>query len=259
MSLVLTELEGRVAFVTLNRPEARNALSVELCNEIVTAFEGIDTKEFRVVVLRGAGKTFCSGADFAAVTGEGGLDFVPAFERMLEFVARFILPTVAAVQGAALGGGLQLASVCDFRLAASDAKIGIPSSRLGIVVNFENVRRLVHLVGAPVAREVLMTGRTYSGDAAESAGLVNEVIDPGHLFERVGEFAAEIAALAPLSVQGAKKEIQLVIDHIGPNRTDNPEEIAEMDALVAEAYGSTDLSEGISAMSEKRKARFEGR
>jgi enoyl-CoA hydratase/carnithine racemase len=163
LALVDVDDHERVATLTLNRPEARNALSVELCDAIVGALSEIEALDARAVIVKGAGSVFCSGADFAAVAGHSGLDFLPAFERMLESVARFRLPTIAAIQGAALGGGLQLATVCDFRIAASDANLGIPSSRLGIVVNFENVQRLALLVGIAHAKEVLMTGRTYSG------------------------------------------------------------------------------------------------
>src|SRR5918999_1320034 len=144
MSSIELERVHNVAILTFNRPDARNALSIELCNAIVDALEEIDKDAgSRVVVLRGAGKAFCSGADFAAVSGPGGLEFLPAFERMLETVTRFRLPTIAAIHGAALGGGLQLALACDFRIAAEDAKLGIPSSKLGILVNFENIQRLV--------------------------------------------------------------------------------------------------------------------
>src|SRR5690349_9253945 len=143
MSLVKVEFDGGIATLTLNRPEARNALSIEMCDAIVEALQKIDANdEARVVILTGSGKVFCSGADFAAVSGPGALDFLPAFERMLEDVAHFRLPVIARIHGAALGGGLQLATVCDFRIVEEGARLGIPSSRLGIVVNFENVQRL---------------------------------------------------------------------------------------------------------------------
>jgi enoyl-CoA hydratase len=258
VALVETSVEGPVAYLTLNRPELRNALSVELCNEIVGGLVKVDVEVARVVVIRGAGSVFCSGADFAAVSGSGGLEFVPVFERMLEAVAHFRLPTIAAIRGAALGGGLQLATVCDFRIAADDARLGIPSSRLGIVVNFENVRRLVLLVGIPRAKEVLMTGRTWHGADAVTFGLVNEVVDRTYLDNRAEVLATTIAGLAPLSVQGSKKEIQLIADMLGPDRDRNPEEIAAMDALVTNAYNSADLAEGIRAMAEKRDPRFTG-
>src|ERR671916_2806779 len=119
MALVETALADAVVTLALNRPDARNALSVEMCDAIVDALDEIDgMPDARVVVIRGEGPAFCAGADFAAVSGPGGLDFVVAFERMLESVARHRLPTIASIHGAALGGGLQLATACDFRVAA---------------------------------------------------------------------------------------------------------------------------------------------
>ena len=243
----------------LNRPDARNALSIALCSSIVEALAQIDAMpDARVLIVRGEGKVFCSGADFAAVSGPGGLEFLPAFERMLEAVAHFRLPTIASIHGAALGGGLQLATACDLRVAAGDAKIGIPSSRLGIVVNFENVQRLVLMAGVPVAKEVLMTGRTFTGGEAEDRGLVTRSVRPDELDDAVREFAEDIAALAPLSVQGAKATIDVVADALSSARNTSPNQVQAIDELVMRAYNSADLQEGIAAMTEKRPPNFEG-
>ncbi|MDQ3985736.1 MAG: enoyl-CoA hydratase/isomerase family protein [Actinomycetota bacterium] len=251
---------GPVASLTLNRPEARNALSTELCNAIVDSLDEIQRRdESRVVILRGSGKAFCSGADFAAVSGPGALEFLPAFEQMLESVARSRLPVVARLHGAALGGGLQLAIASDFRVASSDASVGIPSSRLGIVVNFENVQRLVLLVGPARAKEVLITARTYDGVEAFQAGLVSEVTAPDLLDGRVARLAEEIARMAPLSVQGSKKAIQAVLDYLSGARRSAPDPVAEVDRLVEQAYRSSDLVEGLKALAEKRSPNFRGR
>jgi enoyl-CoA hydratase/carnithine racemase len=247
-----------VARLLLDRPEARNALSIQLCDDIVAALEAIPD-DARVVVLRGAGKVFCSGADFAAVSGPGAIDFLPAFERMLESVARFRLPTIAGIQGAALGGGLQLATVCDFRVATESAKLGIPSSKLGIVINYENVQRLVLVVGPAVAKEVLMTGRAYSGAEAATAGLVTRAVPDAALDESVGEMASLVASNAPLSVQGVKRAIQVVVDTMAEARSTDEAKVNEIDELVTQAYGSEDLQEGLRAMSEKRPPTFKGK
>jgi enoyl-CoA hydratase/carnithine racemase len=259
VALVETSTDGAVALLTLNRPEARNALSIEMCDAIVEALHVVDAMSgARAVVVQGEGPIFCSGADFAAVSGPAGVDFLPAFERMLETTARHRLPTIAAIHGAALGGGFQLATACDFRIAADDARIGIPSSRLGILVNFENVRRLVLLAGIAVAKEVLMTGRTYSGPEAEAAGLVHRSVPATKAIETAGAMARDIAALAPLSVQGSKRAIQVVADDLSNPRAASPDEAALVDALVAEAYSSADLQEGVAALREKRQPRFRG-
>lgn len=247
-----------MARLLLDRPDARNALSIQLCDDIVAALEAIPD-EARVVLVRGAGKVFCSGADFAAVSGLGAIDFLPAFERMLETVARFRLPTIAGIQGAALGGGLQLATVCDFRIATESAKLGIPSSKLGIVINYENVQRLVLTAGPAVAKEVLMTGRVYSGAAAAAAGLVTRAVPDAALDESVDELASLVASNAPLSVQGVKRAIQVVVDTMADARSTDQAKVNEIDELVAEAYGSEDLQEGLRAMSEKRPPTFKGK
>ena len=258
--MIRVSFQGAVATLELARPEARNALSIALCDAIVDGLEEIDAApEARVVILAGEGKVFCSGADFAAVSGPGGLSFLPRFERMLEAVGRFRLPVIARIQGAALGGGLQLATACDFRLASADAKLGIPSSRLGIVINLENVQRLVALVGGPVAKEILMTGKTMSGAEAHSDGLVTQALPEQDLAAATETFAAEIAELAPLSVQGAKRAIEEITRWGTDIRSNKPDVAAEIDALVAGAYNSADLQEGLAAMAEKRPGRFEGR
>ena len=255
---VRIEIDGGVARLTLDRPDARNALSIELCDDIVQALAALKD-DVRVVVIAGAGKVFCSGADFAAVSGPGAAEFLPAFERMLEAVARFRLPTIASIHGAALGGGLQLATVCDFRIATKDAKLGIPSSKLGIVVNFENVQRLVLLGGIALAKEILMTGRTFSGYEAQVAGFVNRSVeDENELEEASTDLATTLASNAPLSVQGAKQSIQFVVDYLSCARDTDPIEAVEIDKLVSQAYASDDLQEGLAAMAEKRPPQFKG-
>ena len=259
MALVELTREGAVTTLTLNRPDARNALSVDMCDAITAALdEPARDERARVLVVRGEGSAFCSGADIAAVSGAGGLDFLPAFERTLDALGRHRLPSIAMIHGAALGGGFQLAAVCDFRVATDDCKIGIPASKLGIVVNFRNVERLVLLAGSAVAKEVLMTGRTYSGLEAAAAGLVTRATPPDELSGEVTKLALELAARAPRSVQGAKRAIQVVLDHLAGARQTDPRGVDEIDRLVEGAYHSRDLQEGLRALNEKRDPDFQG-
>jgi enoyl-CoA hydratase/carnithine racemase len=251
---------GVVAVLTLDRPNARNALSTAMCDEITGAVEALEEGDRpRSLIVRGAGKVFCSGADLADVSGPDALDFLAAFERMLETLGHSRVPTIAAIHGAALGGGFQLATVCDFRIAADDARLGIPSSRLGIVVNFENVERLVVLAGIATAKEVLMTARTYSGIEAAAAGLVHRAVPRTALEQEVARLADEIEGLAPLAVEGAKRAVQAVTDRLGNARSTHPERAEEIDALVTSAYASEDLAEGLRAAAEKRSPHFRGR
>jgi enoyl-CoA hydratase/carnithine racemase len=260
VSLVQVVVEDSgVVTVTLDRPEARNALSAELCDELGSAFEASEVRGARCVVLRGAGSVFCAGADFAAVSGPGALTFLDSFEKMLETVARHPAPVIAAIHGAALGGGFQLATVCDFRVVADDAVLGIPSTRLGVVVNFENVQRLVLLTGTSIAKEILMTARMFTGAEAHAAGFVNQSEPADGLAEATAYLAARIASLAPLSVRGAKLAIEAVTDHLSGARHSAGAKTSEVDALVAEAYGSDDLQEGLRARTERRDPNFTGK
>ncbi|MDQ3963400.1 MAG: enoyl-CoA hydratase-related protein [Actinomycetota bacterium] len=258
MALVEVATEGDVATLTLNRPDARNALSVELCEAIILGLGDVDRSHARSLIVRGAGSVFCSGADVNAVSGTDGLDFLPTFEKMLETLARFRIPTVAAIQGAALGGGFQLACCCDFRIASADAKLGIPAARLGILVNFENIERLVLLAGIARTKEVLMTARSYSGAEAEATGLVTMHVEADALDDAVLRFATELAARSPLSVQGTKRAIETVSDQLSGVRATKPGSADAIDELVAQAYRSRDLQEGLKALSEKREPDFTG-
>lgn len=255
---IVTSVEGHLATITLARPKVRNALSAEMCRAITASLQDITTSDARAVLLKGDGGVFCAGADFAAISGPGGLDFLPAFEEMLNDLWHFRLPTIACLTGAALGGGLQLATACDFRIASEDCKIGIPSSRLGVVINPENVERLVLLAGVRVAKEVLMTGKVFTGAEAIAHGLVTETHPSEGTATAAETYAERIATLSPLSVQGAKLTINLIADEMSSARIRNPQETLEIDALVAEAYNSSDLQEGISAMKAKRAPNFEG-
>ena len=258
MSLVEVSVDSDVATLSLNRPEARNALSVELCEAIILGLADADRSGARALLVRGEGTVFCSGADFAAVSGADAIDFLPTFEKTLEALSRFRLPTVAAIQGAALGGGFQLACSCDFRIAAEDAQLGIPSARLGILVNFENIERLVLLAGIARAKEVLMTSRTFTGAEAVQAGLITGAVPAGAFEDDARRFAVELAARSPLSVQGTKRAIQAVADRLGRLRASDPSTADALDELVTQAYNSRDLQEGLAALREKREPDFSG-
>lgn len=259
MPPVRVERDGLVAIVTLVRPERRNALDVATCDALCDALDGVAASDARAVVLRGEGRVFCAGADLSSVSDAGAAAMVDALERALRAVEAHRLPVVAAIHGAALGGGLQLATACDLRVTEAGASLGIPSARLGVVVNFENVERLAVVAGRAVAAEVLLTARTYTGEEALAAGLVHRCVADGGAAEAALELARHVASLAPLAVGGVKRALGLAGARVGAGRARDPDAAAQIDALVQRAYGSADLAEGVRAARERRPPRFEGR
>jgi enoyl-CoA hydratase len=252
------ETRGLVGLATIDRPERRNALNAGLCDDLRARLEA--STSLRAVVITGSGSAFCSGADLVT-RFEGGDDTAqpaadtlrPAFEKLMNAVVAFPAPVIAAVNGPALGAGMQLAVACDFRVAAPTATFGIPAARLGLVLSPANIQRLALLVGQAAARDLLMTGRTLDRDEAAAIGLVHRAADDA--LAAALAWAAEIADLAPLTVAGHKRALNLVagaaaIDEAAAD---------EIRALEAAALASADLQEGLAAFGEKRAPRFEGR
>ncbi|MDQ4005424.1 MAG: enoyl-CoA hydratase/isomerase family protein, partial [Actinomycetota bacterium] len=249
---------GTVGHLALSRPEARNAVSQALLAELSSGLREVSSDEScRVVVLAGEGEHFCAGADFAEIES-GPAEFERAFADVLSEITRLPVPVLVGIQGAALGAGCQIALACDLAVATTDARIGIPSSRLGIVIGFENIERLVLSVGPKRAGELLYTGRPVSGETAAHWGLVNQAVPPDRLTERVQEIAEAIASSAPLSVRGSKRGIAAVLGHLSVDRASERDGVAEVDAAAAEAFASEDLREGIAAFRERRDPRFRG-
>ncbi len=250
-----------VGLATIDRPERRNALSAELCDDLRARLEG--SRHLRALVVTGEGTAFCAGADLArraADTGaaSGGLEhgggdtFRPAFELMLDAIVDHPAPVIAAVNGAALGAGMQLAVACDLRVVAPGARLGIPAARLGVLLSAVNIRRLALLVGHGVARDLLLTGRAVDCEEAERVGLVHRVASDARTAGL--ELADELAALAPLTVQGHKRALNLV----GEAAPFPADALAEITALEVRNFASDDLQEGLAAFAEKRGPRFEG-
>jgi enoyl-CoA hydratase/carnithine racemase len=255
---------GEVWRVALQRPEARNAVSSSMMAELLRALgDAAADPDARVVLLSGDGPDFCSGADVteldAAAGGPGGVDYGRALEEVLVAVVDHPLPVVAVIQGAALGAGCQLAVACDLAVAASDSRIGIPSSRLGIVINFENLERLVLSVGPKRASELLFTGRALSGEEAAGWGLVNEAVPPDGLAGRAEELAQTIASAAPLAVRGSKRGVRAVQAKLAVDRESEGYRVADFDMMAADAFGSEDLREGLRAFRERRRPEFRGK
>lgn len=262
--LVLAERDGFVARLTLNRPDQRNAVSVAMIEEFTAALDDLAASaDVRVVILAGAGPDFCAGADFSELagsrSGQTGIDYARSFEGALTAIAAHPTPVIAQVHGAALGAGCQIAVACDLAVVAEDARLGIPSARLGILINIENIQRLVVAVGPKRAAEVLFTGRAISGLEAADWGLANATAPAADLAERTRELAASVAEAAPLSVRGSKRGVALVLDKLSIDRSTDAHQVADFDAMAAAALASDDLQEGIQAFRDRRKPGFEGR
>ncbi len=250
--MIELEERGRVALITINRQARRNALNGALCADLTDVLRSCHGS--RAVVITGAGSAFCAGADLAtrfADSAGGGDTFRPAFEVALDAIVEHPAPVIAAINGPAMGAGMQLAVACDLRVAALGARLAIPAGRLGILLSPANIWRLASLVGHGKARDFLLAGRIVTAEEAEHLGLVSRVVD-----DAVAEalaIAGEIAAFAPLTVQGHKRALNLVTAALGE------EARAEIAALETAAFASGDLVEGMAAFAEKRSPEFDGR
>ncbi|MCP4037620.1 MAG: enoyl-CoA hydratase/isomerase family protein [bacterium] len=203
-SLTILEQTDGTAVLTINRPEKRNALSGALRGEIVTRLDELAKSDaVRAVVLTGAGSVFCAGFDKSEFAGEGGMAEV--FAEAMEYhrrVYNFAKPLIAAVNGPALGGGCDLAAMCDFRLAASSASFGQPQVRFGAAAAYDLMRAVL---GTGAAREMCLTGRMYDAHEALRIGLVNHVLAPEELLAAATSLASEVAALPADIPESAKR------------------------------------------------------
>ena len=252
---------GRVTAVTLNRPERRNALSVEMLAALQEALTAIGSDDdARCILLRGEGDHFCAGADFSDVAAGAaeGARYGGGFETLLRAIEEHRLPVVCEVRGAALGAGCQLLAAADLSVAATDARIGIPSAKIGILLDLEKIQRLIAHVGAPLAREMLLTGRALSGAEAAERGLVTSAVAREALRTAARALADEVAANAPISVLGTKAAIREILAHPALHRAAHGEVFAVHDEASLRALTSADLQEGLTAMRERRPPDFTG-
>jgi enoyl-CoA hydratase len=248
------EIQGRVGVATIDRPERRNALNAELCEQLRGHLE--QSGDLRAIVITGAGTAFCAGADlvtrFAREADAATDTFRPSFEEVLDAIVACPAPVIAAINGPAIGAGMQLAVACDVRVAAAGARLAIPGGRLGIHLSARNIWRLAELVGQGAARDFLLAGRTVDADEALRLGLV-QYVEPDAATAALA-LAADIAAAAPLTVRGHKRSLNLIAEAqwlADGART-------EVAALEAGAFASNDLQEGMAAFAEKRTPEFHG-
>jgi len=250
--------EGHVVTVTLNRPEQMNAMNTAMGEDLLACFESLARDGgVRAVVFTGAGdRAFCAGGDLKErneMTDEAWRAQHVIFEQASMRVLRCPVPVIAAVEGYALAGGCELAMLSDFIVASETAVFGVPETTLGIFPGIGGTQLLPRILGAPLAKELIFTGRRMKVDEAKAAGLVNHVVARGQARTRALEIASTIAANGPVAVRQAKKAIAY------GSETDLETGII----LAIEAYNATvvtqDRLEGVRAFNEKRKPRFQGK
>jgi len=247
-----------IATITLNRPEKRNAVSFALVAELLSAFDEVERSSSEVLILTGAGKAFCAGLDLDELknllgkTPDENVEDSSRMSRIFRRIYDFPLPTIAAVNGAAIAGGTGFATMCDFTLAVPEAKFGYTEVRIGFVPAIVS-SILVWQVGHKIARDLLLTGRLFDAAEAHRYGLVNEVVEPNLLMTRVRELAAQLMENSPSSMRATKRLINGFIaaqldQQIGQAVEDN-----------ARIRTTSDFREGITSFLEKRKPRWSGK
>ncbi|HDI07734.1 MAG TPA: crotonase [Candidatus Bathyarchaeota archaeon] len=246
-----------VAVITLNRPEALNAFNKDMVTEILEALKDAEEDEkVRVLVLTGAGKAFSAGADIKSMKGMTPLkarELSLMGNKLCRALEDFGKPVIAAINGYALGGGLEVSMACDLRIASEKARMGQTEINIGLIPGWGGTQRLTRLIGKTRAKELVFTGKMIDAKTAEQWGLVNMVVPAEGFMEHVRQFAAELAKKAPVALRIAKSLI------------DNGLNVNLEAALALEREGfavvasTEDLQEGVAAFMEKRKPEFKGK
>ncbi len=257
---LIVETSGAVASIEINRPDKRNSLSPAVLDGIADALgEFSEDGSVRCVVLSGrGGKAFSSGYDFSFVSSD---DIVRDYgeekhplARACDAIESFPRPVIAMVGGYAVGGGLELACACDFIICSDDAKFSMPPAKLGIAYPFSGLRRITEAVGSLNAGRMFFTAETFTARQALAMGLVSEVAPTGSLRETAGEMARRIAENAPLSIEAAKKSLNIWRQSLKLS----PEHRDEIRKIFEKVQQSSDFKEGMKSVSEKRKPVFKG-
>ena len=252
---ILTEMKGAVTLVTLNRPQALNALNSEVLKELISAFKAYDADETqRCLVLTGSDKAFAAGADIKEMSGQAFADMYSSdFFGGWDSVTATRKPWIAAVAGYALGGGCELAMMADFIIAADSAKFGQPEIKLGVTPGMGGSQRLTLAVGKAKAMEMCLTGRMMGAEEAERSGLVAKVVPAAGLLDEALEAAQAIAGMAPLAAIAVKEMVGAAFEiPLGQG-------IRFERRLFHGLFGTEDQKEGMAAFVEKRPGNWKGR
>lgn len=246
-----------IAVITINRPEALNALNAEVISDLEKVVEAVENDdEVRVLIITGEGRSFVAGADIGAqavLDLDGGRKWGQRGSALMRRIETLEIPTIAAVNGFALGGGCELALACDIILASEKAKFGQPEVGLGITPGFSGTQRLPRRVGIGKAKELVFTGRMIRAEEAEKIGLANGVVAPEALMDEAFKMARDILKNAPIAVKYSKAAIARGVE-VGIDAG-----IAIENELFAMCFASKDQKEGMQAFLEKRTAQFENK
>ncbi len=258
MEHILIEKQAHIAVITINRPTKLNALNKETIQELHEAFSALNKEQaIKAIIITGSGeKAFVAGADiseFANFSVQEGQELAAQGQALLfDFVQNLSTPVIAAVNGFALGGGLELAMACHFRVASTNAKMGLPEVTLGVIPGYGGTQRLTQLVGKGRAMELIMTAGMVDAETAKNYGLVNHVVEQEELLEFAKGIVAKIANNSSVAIAKA-------IQAINANFEDGTNGYAVEIENFGACFGTEDFKEGTTAFLEKRKAIFPGK
>ncbi|BDC19600.1 enoyl-CoA hydratase-related protein [Acidianus sp. HS-5] len=257
METLETKIENGIGWIILNRPDKLNAINLKMLEELeAEAKKFEENSEVKVIIFTGNGKAFSAGADisqFKELNSISAWNFAKKGRKVMDYIESITKPTIAMINGYALGGGLELALACDFRIAAAETSLGLPEINLGIYPGFGGTQRLVRTIGKARALELIMTGDKISASDAERIGLVNKVVPLSSLKEETIKFASRLMEKSPIALAILKTVVLY--------GNDSP----LLDGLNMEslgwgvAFSTEDEKEGVNAFLEKRKAEFKGK
>jgi enoyl-CoA hydratase/carnithine racemase len=260
---LLLERTNNICTLTLNRPEKKNSLSLDMVDLLGATLKKLAGDDgVRVVMLSGAGdKAFCSGFDIGSLPTQSGEDVdhrlrsLDRVESLLQTVINFPCPVIAVLNDFAFGLGCELAMCCDIRIGADDIRMGMPAAKLGLVYPWTGLQRFIQNIGLQSTKEIFFTGWTYSGPRIQDLGLVDYLVPREELEKFTAEIALEIAENAPLALEGIKRVINMLMQ---VNQLDN-NQAEEAWTIFRDTLSSEDIREGQAAFLEKRKPRFKGK